>query len=902
MTDQAARLTVVADKQDRGVAQWLRSLDSQLKKADDRAEKLRKTLSGLGSGLGPIPGLGGGGSTGGGAPRSAPRVPTNTTAALAKQEREALALAQAYAKADAQAGNYDSAVRRLSMALQNQSTLNTRQVFTVQQQIAGFDRAAAGATKASTGMSTLSSAARGLQGVLGTLGIAATVASLVQLGKESVDAGLKLEQSKNSLRALAGSQRLYEEALAAARQQQSLFGGSLQENIDGIQGLITVSRTSGIELAKLIDLSQRLAVKDPSQGAAGARIALQEAFSGDPTSLAKRYEIPKAALAALRDESTTTGEKLQLLDGYLTSIGITSEVAAGSVPKATIAINNLGAAAEGVQTRFGNFAANAAAPFLATITALLGGTADMQGAIEAFTTAQSDLFGLTGKTRDAFTAVTSAILLTSAQFPELISQTETYMNVQAGLLAVTEQVPAPLAALGAVIASLLGFLPPASTETEYLGKAQEGTAAQTAAMGKELEHSGDAIAAELEEKLKSEAQTQRLADAQALLASLGGQVASGLLTSGQAAAQYAAMLQIPIDKARELINLQAALSLNATAGVGKPTKGGLNAASRSQVALNRAVGSVVNPYASPEKPKRGGGGGGGRVSEAEKEQEQLLKAADDYNDKREDLERDHQEKLADLAEEGARKRKEAEDKYNLSRLEGASSFYDKITAMENQDLARDLSARYEKAVLEAQQIAKDKGADVANEYLAAQREAIANQGEREAAIAEAEKEGNAPEAERLRGLLELQKRADEERLNQILASQDSQLAQQQEAWSKEEQAYAEHLDKLAETYAEKTGQLPGMASTLGPPPPAGTTGAAAVQNAGGGGGAAGASTAAQGATLVVDPLVQGAVDQGFGRVEGKLGDVLGRLDAIEKRTGDVERAVRSIPRSSIATS
>lgn len=180
-------------------------------------------------------------------------------------------------------------------------------------------------------------------GLLQGAGVAGLITALPQIQQYLESSGELYRvtlRSDNSLKALAGSSRLYGEAITAAREQQKLFGGSLAENIDGISGLVTVSRSSGAELNRLIDLSQRLSIKDPQQGIGGARIALNEALSGDPTSLARRYEIPKAELAKLRDTSTSTTEKLDLLDKYLNRIGITSEVVAGSIPKDTIAINS----------------------------------------------------------------------------------------------------------------------------------------------------------------------------------------------------------------------------------------------------------------------------------------------------------------------------------------------------------------------------------------------------------------------------------------------------------------------------------------------------------------------------------------------------------------------------------
>lgn len=190
----------------------------------------------------------------------------------------------------------------------------------------------------------------------------------------AVDAGrqaLALRETQNGLRAVAGSTDNYTKILKVAREQQELFGGTLQENIEGLTGLSITSRQSGAQLETLIDLSQRLAVLDPVQGAQGARIALSEALSGDPTSLAKRYEIPRAALAKLRDESTTAGEKLLIIDQYLNKVGISSAAVAGRIDQDALAFRRAKAEIEEATLKLGDYLAKVAAIPARGVTELL---------------------------------------------------------------------------------------------------------------------------------------------------------------------------------------------------------------------------------------------------------------------------------------------------------------------------------------------------------------------------------------------------------------------------------------------------------------------------------------------------------------------------------------------------
>jgi hypothetical protein len=197
----------------------------------------------------------------------------------------------------------------------------------------------------------------GLNQALGAFGLATLGPQVVaSAGAAAVDAGrqsLALQQTLNLTKELSGSQQVYNQVIAAAREQQALYGGTLQETVQGLSGLVVSARSSGASLETLINLSQRLAVLDPAQGAEGARIALSEVLAGDPASLARRYEIPRSALEQIKDTSLSVEERLGILDGYLTKIGITSEVAGDTITEQAKAFNRLGAELDALTTNTG---------------------------------------------------------------------------------------------------------------------------------------------------------------------------------------------------------------------------------------------------------------------------------------------------------------------------------------------------------------------------------------------------------------------------------------------------------------------------------------------------------------------------------------------------------------------
>jgi hypothetical protein len=201
---------------------------------------------------------------------------------------------------------------------------------------------------------------------LGAFGIATIGPGIVggAIGK-GVEAGreaIELERIQRLTKELTGTQAAYNQVIEAARRQQELYGGSLKDNVAGIQGLVVTARSTGAELQTLINLAQRLAVLDPAQGAEGARIALSEVLSGDPRSLSRRYEIPLSALEKIKDESKPVADRLAILDQYLNKIGITSATVTDVVTDQAKAFNQLNTNLGDLQTRAGAIGVKTFAP------------------------------------------------------------------------------------------------------------------------------------------------------------------------------------------------------------------------------------------------------------------------------------------------------------------------------------------------------------------------------------------------------------------------------------------------------------------------------------------------------------------------------------------------------------
>jgi hypothetical protein len=215
--------------------------------------------------------------------------------------------------------------------------------------------------KQMTGMQKFQSFASKLGAVAGVFNIiTGAVTSAVQSVGQLLEQANNLEKASATVRALSGSTESYTKVLALAGKQQSIFGGSLEENLQGFVSLIPVTKKFGLDLKQVDNVARRLAIVDPLQGFSGAAIALKEFLSGDITSLSRRFEIDRKTLNSIK-EAGSKAEQLQKLDEVLTSMGISQEVlsartatAAAEFDRAFAALSNYSTLlGQGFQQAFG---------------------------------------------------------------------------------------------------------------------------------------------------------------------------------------------------------------------------------------------------------------------------------------------------------------------------------------------------------------------------------------------------------------------------------------------------------------------------------------------------------------------------------------------------------------------
>ncbi len=205
---------------------------------------------------------------------------------------------------------------------------------------------------------------RGMQALLGLQ----FVRQIGQWSRSMIELSNTAELTNTLIREVSVSYERYANVLATARRGQQLYGGSLQQNEESLSRLIAFSNRYGIELGKIDNLIRRLATSDPEQGVVGASISIREALSGDVTSIARRFEIPRSALRDLSNQMTSIPEKVKVLDRVLNELGVSNEVLAAQANTNAVALRRLGGVLTDIAARSGNAITTAFRPLINTLT------------------------------------------------------------------------------------------------------------------------------------------------------------------------------------------------------------------------------------------------------------------------------------------------------------------------------------------------------------------------------------------------------------------------------------------------------------------------------------------------------------------------------------------------------
>jgi hypothetical protein len=188
-----------------------------------------------------------------------------------QSQAEMLAYAQAVAKVEVAAGNTARANLTLAEAIAKTGTGSVAGVRAMGQLQAQLNAEAAAATRAANEQAAAAAKGAGAnKSFIDSIGgwpafIAAGYAVRQVTGAimEMVDSGNQLEKTTAMVRALSGSQDKFNSVMSVAKEQQKLYGGSLNDTLESLSGLIYTSNQAGVSVEKLTNIARRLAIVDP---------------------------------------------------------------------------------------------------------------------------------------------------------------------------------------------------------------------------------------------------------------------------------------------------------------------------------------------------------------------------------------------------------------------------------------------------------------------------------------------------------------------------------------------------------------------------------------------------------------------------------------------------------------
>jgi len=844
-------------------------------------------------------------------------------------QAEQVRFAQAMAAVAAKSGDTAGAIGILGTALTqvNTQTVAAQQGLGQMQNL--LNNQAAAAEKASF---SFKGVAQGLTTLIGGYVVASRV---VREFGEVIGTGNELEKTLTTFRVLSGSAAEYEKNLALAKNQQALFGGSLNDTVEGMSEFANLSHRTGIEVTKLTNLSRALATVDPAQGFKGASIALKEFFSGDnTTSLSRRFEIPKDVLNNII-KITDKKEQFDALSAALANFGISQELVSAQASTTAVAYDKLSGSITDAKAAIGQFLAVALTPAAntlakwandaavgfdtlthkseslnaiagkifnvtgsfdafnarirdtnATMSAAIGPLAAFTAHIQELTPAQyalvtalinsgnsaAEAFEKLQANADALDHIRSNVASASAWY-NIAADTAREFETALGETAVTSQEAAGFA-VGLAQAVAKGL----PVEQAYIALQQfkanavkvaaaaqqeQTTATQAALTATDLfaQSTVQETAAKIESQAAGDAlkitHDQLYAAALAAAQGMGATQQSAAILAGQfgitTASAYSligALAQLEVAKAKQQLGVQPgganeredrlgsnadiiarakaaklaadvakaerenALAAADAAGKVNLEKDALARLDKGSVEYVKQLGKVQaaeRALAAEQERKRKKNEGAPKLTPNEKINTALLDQQDKFDNKMEDAEQKHWDKMADIYTKFNEEQQKQFAKNEVSKRRSRADFYaglqDAPAGVDTQKFA----AQYEEAFAKAQEIAQTGKAKLANDFLELRQKQIEEMkklDEEAAKIAADRKDGKLSkkdadaQLEYLKGRKKLVEDAQKEEQDQLINAGDENQKHLQEQLDQENQAYADQSDKIA-TAAER---------------------------------------------------------------------------------------------------
>jgi hypothetical protein len=522
----------------------------------------------------------------------------SNSAAVAKQ-------AAAYAKAQAAAAQAATSTQKLATA-QNTAAVSAQKLATEQQRTAtqsanaaraqtqaqqaalryaqAQDKAAQASNRANSGMAVLPRTIAGLSheaasfataslSMGAAVGVAtATVNSFADAFKFKADLDATTLAVNAQLQGMRDSSQVWNEASAFAQK----FKLTQQETTQAISASIGVMRSSKAPVEDILGVLARMQVLSPEQSLQEAAIALKALASGDTTSLVTRFEVSRDVANQMKAEIQGGADAVAVMSKFLGETGIGMDVLAAKTEGASGKLKDLAIAQEQLKFAQAEFAQG---PGMAILEGQIKVTQDATKALGG------DFQALNAIINDSGLGTLNPILGALGAYNDAVLSAGKSALEWAGALQTTDsQVAANAAGASAYAAEMerSGSMTQANTayEAAYAASLQSSALAQqdqssatnigTTAFGAyqqavavtttAINAESQALVDETQKKFASAVEAEKLAKFQADLANLGGAVAGGLMTAGNAAGQLAQMYGIATSEALKLIQAQAALA------------------------------------------------------------------------------------------------------------------------------------------------------------------------------------------------------------------------------------------------------------------------------------------------------------------------------------------------------
>lgn len=168
------------------------------------------------------------------------------------------------------------------------------------------------------------SANAGADALSGVLDTASQALSAIASGFTDVLGGAmslnaSFESSTAVIQAYTGSQEETERIMGMLQERAANSVFSFDEMAQAVQGLIPASRMAFVPVDELMTVAEQLGASNMAEGIDGAAFALREAVSGDFTSVIERFNLPRAAINALKEQGVPA---LDIIRSVMGDLGI----------------------------------------------------------------------------------------------------------------------------------------------------------------------------------------------------------------------------------------------------------------------------------------------------------------------------------------------------------------------------------------------------------------------------------------------------------------------------------------------------------------------------------------------------------------------------------------------------